>query len=155
MSEIRVLTRQEIEAIRERCDKATAGIWDSLDDTFVIEGDGLIMGDLVAKCERIEDADFIANARQDIPRLLEYIEMLEAMNVGSCKDALERINSTHETDNEKLAYVEMIKNVLDREYGKEVVFYDKGEWYSRYYCRNITIDELAKFLYDMTRKEDE
>lgn len=55
---------------------------------------------------------------------------------------------------ELLAYVEMIKAVLDREYGKGVVFYDDGEWYSRDHSRNISIEELRKYLLEQTYKGD-
>jgi len=56
--------------------------------------------------------------------------------------------------NEIMAYVNMIKKVLDRSYGKEVVFYNEGEWYSRDHSRNITLEELEEYLLEVTDRED-
>ena len=50
-------------------------------------------------------------------------------------------------------YVNMIKEVLDRHYGKEVVFYNDGEWYSRDHSRNITIEELRDYLLQQTYRD--
>lgn len=50
-----------------------------------------------------------------------------------------------ETD-ELMTYVYMIKEILDINYGKEVVFYDAGEWYSRVHERIISMDELKQYL---------
>jgi hypothetical protein len=52
-------------------------------------------------------------------------------------------------------YVNMIKEVLDRHYGKEVVFYNDGMWYSRDHCRNITVDELRDYLLQQTDRGDD
>jgi hypothetical protein len=76
----------ELEAIRERCDAATAGPWESF-----VEGrdhlggnDFIRTGGLDDQSPDIEllgastaDQDFIAHARQDIPRLLDEIERLK------------------------------------------------------------------------------
>ena len=56
--------------------------------------------------------------------------------------------------NELMAYVRMIKEVLDRDYGKEVVFYHNGEWYSRDHSRHISYDELGEYLLRVTDKEE-
>jgi hypothetical protein len=56
---------------------------------------------------------------------------------------------------ESMAYVNMIKEVLDRNYGKEVVFYNDGEWYSRDHCRRITVEELREYLLKNTYIGDE
>jgi len=62
--------------------------------------------------------------------------------------------NTHEARlrSELLEYVEIIKTILDRSYGKEVVFYEDGRWYSRDHCRYISIDELAEYIYDVTKR---
>lgn len=56
------------------------------------------------------------------------------------------------------AYVKMIKEVLDRDYEKGVVFYDNGEWHSRNHSRHghrkITLEELRDYLLDVTNKEE-
>ena len=54
---------------------------------------------------------------------------------------------------EKDMYISIIKSVLDRAYGKEVVFYDSGEWYSRDHCRNISLEELKKYLLEVTEPD--
>jgi len=56
--------------------------------------------------------------------------------------------------NEIMAYVNMIKKILDRYYGKEVVFYNNGEWYSRDHSRNISLKELEEYLWYVTDKEE-
>lgn len=48
--------------------------------------------------------------------------------------------------NEFMTYVAILKTAADRIYGKEVVFYDGGEWYSREHGRYITPEELAEFV---------
>lgn len=56
--------------------------------------------------------------------------------------------------NELMAYVDMIKTVLDRDYGKEVVFYDEGEWYSREHSRKISFEELSAYLLKVTDRQE-
>ena len=56
---------------------------------------------------------------------------------------------------ELMMYIEMIKEVLDREYGKAVVFYNEGEWYSRDHSRNISLEELREYLLQKTDKGEE
>jgi len=56
--------------------------------------------------------------------------------------------------NEIMAYVNMIKKVLDRNYGKEVIFYSDGEWYSRDHSRNISLEELEEYLLRVTDREE-
>jgi hypothetical protein len=56
--------------------------------------------------------------------------------------------------NEIMAYVNMIKKILDRDYGKEVVFYHEGEWYSRNHGRNISLEELEEYLLKVTDREE-
>jgi hypothetical protein len=76
----------ELEAIRRRCEAATAGPWESF-----VEGrdhlggnDFIRTGGLDDQSPDIEllgastaDQDFIAHARQDIPRMLDEIERLK------------------------------------------------------------------------------
>lgn len=79
------MTEEELASIRQRCEKATSGPWVSF-----IEGCGhsggsnfIMTGNSNKRGEDIEltgvtnsDQDFIAHARQDIPRLLAEIERL-------------------------------------------------------------------------------
>jgi hypothetical protein len=43
---------------------------------------------------------------------------------------------------EFMKYINIIKQVLDRDYGKERVFYNNGEWYDRNTSKNMSLDEL-------------
>jgi hypothetical protein len=79
------VTSAEFEEIRRRCDGATPAPWESF-----VEGpdhlggnDFIRTGGLDDRCPDIEltgatvaDQDFIAHARQEIPRLLDEIERL-------------------------------------------------------------------------------
>jgi len=49
---------------------------------------------------------------------------------------------------ELLQYVELIKQLTASKYGKDVLFYDVGNWYSREHCREITLEELQDFVMD-------
>ncbi|MBM7600487.1 hypothetical protein JOC34_002878 [Virgibacillus halotolerans] len=77
------LTNEELEEIRERADKATEGPWvcDDLDTTVV----ALLYTDVtdIATPYKEVDADFISNARQDIPKLLAEIDRLKQENERS------------------------------------------------------------------------
>lgn len=100
-----MLSDEELLAIRERADRATQGPWhllsrpwcrDDVVDLTVLAGNiDPHKGDLVADCQmaydwtededdpRIQErrnADFIAHARTDVPRLLDYIDALKAEN---------------------------------------------------------------------------
>lgn len=72
------LTDERVAAIQERLDKATPGPWESvwvcIDEEVVIEREGVKHDD---EHMTLNDADFIANAREDIPFLLAEIERLK------------------------------------------------------------------------------
>lgn len=55
---------------------------------------------------------------------------------------------------EFMIYVNIIKTILDRDYGKEVVFYNDGEWYSRDHSKIITLEELKEYILKVTDKEE-
>jgi hypothetical protein len=84
------MTKEELQAIKDRCEKATPGSWVSIADIrpgvtvdnpqntdikrgYVGYGHLLTINKYVGN---MNDAEFIANARQDIPALLEEIERL-------------------------------------------------------------------------------
>lgn len=80
------ITDKELEEIRLRYEAATAGPWKSFvegrDHTsgsnFIMVGEGLSRGsDIELTGATIADQDFIAHARQDIPRLLEELARLK------------------------------------------------------------------------------
>lgn len=79
------MTDEELEAIRDRASRARPGPWRSYiegrdhwgGDHFIMVGEeGLNQIDLYISPWRAEDQDFIAHARQDIPRLLAEIDRL-------------------------------------------------------------------------------
>lgn len=55
---------------------------------------------------------------------------------------------------ELLKYVDIIKDIINYHYEKEVVFYNNGEWYSREHSRNITLEELAIWVQELTYHEE-
>lgn len=73
------MTQKELEAIRERCERATPGPWYSIKKYFYTvfstgkNGDKIILTTLT-----LEDTLFVTQARTDIPALLDYIKELEA-----------------------------------------------------------------------------
>ncbi|MED1742031.1 hypothetical protein P4U97_21475 [Bacillus swezeyi] len=73
------MTKDELEAIRQRAEAATEGEWCEGYDHYVLidnfKGSYQTFG--VARCARKEDTEFIAHARQDIPALLDHIAALQ------------------------------------------------------------------------------
>ncbi|WGD77717.1 hypothetical protein P5643_13960 [Bacillus subtilis] len=76
------LNKEQLEEIRKRSEKATEGFWNA--DSYEWPGNENLrywvntLYDGLAAAVTKEDADFIANARQDIPALLNHIAELEA-----------------------------------------------------------------------------
>ena len=86
-----ILDDNELEAIRQRCDRAKPGPWKSFVEgrdhtsgsSFIMTGtDGNRGEDIELSGATAADQDFIAHARQDIPRLLFEISRLKALNAG-------------------------------------------------------------------------
>jgi len=78
------ISREDLEAMRARCEAATGGPWQSF-----VEGRDHTSGssfirtageDLELSGATIMDQDFIAHARQDIPRLVEEVMRLRGWN---------------------------------------------------------------------------
>ncbi len=78
-----MLTNTEIDAIRKRAEEATEGPWWASEGLYVVNnltGDSYEWdADFVAETERESDADFIAHAREDIPKLLAEIERISSV----------------------------------------------------------------------------
>lgn len=82
------LSTEELQAIKERCKKATSGPWILMPEVCGIEGQGVFETDSFGCICEVGDPyprgnnrpqqnmEFIANARQDIPKLLAEIERL-------------------------------------------------------------------------------
>lgn len=82
------MTDGELEEIRLRCEAATPGPWKSFAEgrdhtsgsNFIMVGEGRNRGDDIELTgATTADQDFIAHARQDIPRLLDEVARLKAM----------------------------------------------------------------------------
>jgi len=79
------INQKELEEIRRRCETATPGPWKSFIEgrdhtsgsSFIMTGSGPNRGeDIELSGATAADQDFIAHARQDIPRLLNEIDIL-------------------------------------------------------------------------------
>lgn len=81
------LTSERLDEIKRRCLQATPGPWKSyIEVRENISGSDFIMTggeDIYLTGATIADQDFIANARQDIPDLLNEIERLKNWGLGS------------------------------------------------------------------------
>ena len=78
------LTTQELETIRKRAEQATEGPWRIEKDSYVCNAgyhttDTIISPDITSEVYEEYDADFIANARTDIPKLLAEVDRLRAV----------------------------------------------------------------------------
>jgi hypothetical protein len=94
MKENKRLNAEEIEAIRKRAEAATAGPWYNTRWDVATEPDcttgypsspesicGTFDGEYIENPNGINDAEFIAHAREDVPKLLVEIERLrETLN---------------------------------------------------------------------------
>lgn len=84
MSQLPTLTEEEIQTIKSRCDQATAGPWRSfIEEREKISGSSFVQTggeDIYLTGATDADQDFIAHARQDIPRLIAEIERLRSIS---------------------------------------------------------------------------
>jgi hypothetical protein len=82
MTELPAMTEAEFEAIKQRCEQATAGPWKSfIEKRDKFSGSDFVQTggeDIYLTGATEADQDFIAHARQDIPRLIAEIERLRA-----------------------------------------------------------------------------
>ena len=78
-----MISNEELLAIRQRAENATAGPWKAfIEDRDMQCGSSFIQTngeDIELTGATEEDYDFIANARQDIPKLLDEIERLKSL----------------------------------------------------------------------------
>ena len=77
------MTEKELDEIRERCDSATAGPWQAwVEGRDQTSGSSFVQtggDDIEMLGATMADYEFIANAKQDIPRLLAEIERLRSL----------------------------------------------------------------------------
>jgi hypothetical protein len=101
------ITNAELTAIRERSEKAIGEQWTNFDDaicedtTYVMEYDSLTETgvELIAECKRNWDSEFIAHAREDVPKLLAEVERL--------KEAAKRVDYVIYTERATRNHMEM------------------------------------------------
>jgi len=100
------MTEKELQRIKERCEKATSGPWESPwvgnhPDAFIAKYDGTaIVGvewyDFPHLSVLKEDAEFIANAREDIPKLIAEVEKLKK-KVKQLRKKIRKIDEMNDT----------------------------------------------------------
>ena len=95
------LTNEELTQIKERAEKASKGPWDvdvpvdyctNCKNGYEIVQSELFLAPIVAELRIREDAEFIAHAREDVPKLVAEIEALRMENQRYRK-ALEEIRN--------------------------------------------------------------
>jgi hypothetical protein len=88
MSATKGLSLEEIREIQSRCDRASQGPWTSMIEgrdhssgsSFIMTGTPTQRGpDIELSGASSDDQDFIAHARQDVPRLLEEVRRLRTL----------------------------------------------------------------------------
>lgn len=57
--------------------------------------------------------------------------------------------------NEFLLYIGTLKEIINRYYGKDTVFYTEGVWYSKYHSGEITQEQLAEWVLEITSPKEE
>lgn len=72
------MEKRELDAVRQRIETATEGPWDTakLASGWHVMYDGYIVAEIYRN--EVENAEFIAHAREDIPKLLAEIDRLNA-----------------------------------------------------------------------------
>ena len=91
----------KLKEIRDRADKATPGIWEARCNEFSNTARPRFIWDstwgFIAECssgsQDIVNADFIANAKQDIPKLLAVIEKLIEQRDGEILECMKALKS--------------------------------------------------------------
>jgi hypothetical protein len=96
------LTIEQIEAIRERSENATEGPWFAIHNTDICVEEPQGSSDITTVAFSVSDAEFIANARQDIPALLAEVAYLTGV-IGTLKSNLEVIGE--QVEGEELSFV--------------------------------------------------
>jgi hypothetical protein len=112
-----MLTQAELNAIKERAEKATPGPW-SFDGDFTARINGMLepviyagYGELFV---RDEDIDFITSAHADITKLVAEIERLNA-KLGECEPLL---SAAHDVmDDVHLYDTELYEEITQYFYG--------------------------------------
>jgi hypothetical protein len=78
-----ILSHELLVVIESRCDRSTPGPWKSyVEGRDHASGDSFIMtggADIYLTGASVEDQDFIASARQDVPLLIREIRRLRAL----------------------------------------------------------------------------
>lgn len=71
------MDEQQLQAIKERVENATGTQWQvGMESPNGIQNVGTMQGLMTAQVLKIDDAEFIAHARQDVPALIAEVERL-------------------------------------------------------------------------------
>lgn len=77
--------KPDLQAICERVNKAETGPWilGGCSGRMITTPNGYVGDGFIADVDTLNNADFIANSRTDIPAILDYIEKLEEVVRGA------------------------------------------------------------------------
>lgn len=78
-----MLSNEELNVIKERCEKATEGPWNYYHEDGVVttsDPDACYAPEIVEEVGHGYNGEFIAHAREDIPKLLAEVERLREWN---------------------------------------------------------------------------
>lgn len=67
------MTEQKLQEIKARLNKTTDTIWRTNMHNEILTSNGLRLGQMI----RVQDAEFVIHAREDVPALIEEIERLQ------------------------------------------------------------------------------
>lgn len=67
------MTEQKLQEIKARLDKTTDTIWRTNMHNEILTSNGVRIGQMI----RVQDAEFVIHAREDVPALIEEIERLQ------------------------------------------------------------------------------
>ncbi len=103
-----MLSQEELQVIRERVELSTLGPWKSFNDNTIVQSstdnDGYRME--IGKIRRHRyyqvDADFIAHAREDVPKLLDEIEKLQTHALAAQVDEFLKLGVSMRREIERL-----------------------------------------------------
>lgn len=118
------MTKDENEAIRKRVERATKGPWSNGYELVMRWSEERERNETVAECvhdRAMEDSEFIAAARQDVPALLAEVDRLKAI----AESALD-LCKTREAALE--AVVKVASEKAERVADWHTCDYEKGVW---------------------------
>lgn len=108
------MTEQQLQAIKERASKATPGPWKVENSRYEGRFNAASVDenyDLPACLMGIEDAEFVAHARQDIPALIAELEQYKEL-YQICEKGMFKANAMYKESNELNEQLEEILHAI-------------------------------------------